>query len=310
MWHINAEIPLLRYLFALRVNNSLVRLPDRTKLTLEFSQTIGDQLLNLLPLHERRRWERILRPKNDSAFLQTPAPDEMRWPLETILHLYPYNHRCGFGDYLFLETKLLGPQASHDFFITYLLPALEILGSKRRSDRYAIWGHYEIAHIWTARGRTWQPLVVDGKLNTKLQPTTSQWAENLHPLPANLPPYRQINWYTAYKFEHITLPTLSDILSSLLERVIHLLPNTANVNDLWQKLTTEEQADLLFALRESEKVKLIKHQIVFDKATQNYSGWQKFDTIPTTLLPYLELAAILHIGKDTHYGLGTFQLTE
>lgn len=309
MWHINSEISLLRYLIALRINNSWVRLPDRAALTVEFSQAIGDQLLNLLPLHQRRPWERILRPKNDPAFLQAPEPDEMRWPVETILHLYPHNARHGFGDYLFLEIKLLGEQTSHDFFITYILPALETLGSKRqRGDRYALWGHYEISHIWVAHGRTWQPLVVASKLNTKLQPTTTQWAENLQTLPTNLPDYHQITWHTAYKFEHDKIPMLNDLLNELLSRVVSLLPNVANINDLWQKLTIDEQTDLMFALRESEKIPLRKHKITRDRKTKICSGWQQFASIPVALLPYLELAAILHLGKDTHYGLGTFYL--
>ncbi|GAB4495055.1 MAG: hypothetical protein OHK0052_01620 [Anaerolineales bacterium] len=311
MWSIQPEIPLLRYLIALRINNSWVRLPESNALALEFSQGIGEQLLNLLPLHERRPWERILLPKNDPAFLAMPQPDEMRWHVDTIFHLYPHSKRHGFGDYLFMEVKLLGERASHEFFITYLLPAFEVLGSKRqRSDRYVLWGHYDISHIWVAHGRTWQPIVEDSKLNLKLRPTTAQWAQNLPTRPTDLPTYSQIIWHTAYKFEQIQIPMLNDLLNQLLERLVNLLPNVENINQLWQKLTVEEQTDLLFALRESEKIRLTHHKITRDRKTQICSGWQQFETIPAALLPYLELAAILHLGKDTHYGLGTFHLTK
>ncbi|MCX7707996.1 MAG: hypothetical protein N2204_08325 [Anaerolineae bacterium] len=40
-----------------------------------------------------------------------------------------------------------------------------------------------------------------------------------------------------------------------------------------------------------------------------WAGGQIFQRIPRRLLPYLELAAILHIGRYTHFGCGTFLLS-
>jgi hypothetical protein len=38
-------------------------------------------------------------------------------------------------------------------------------------------------------------------------------------------------------------------------------------------------------------------------------GAQTFRWIPPRILPYLELASILHVGQQTHFGCGTFRCT-
>lgn len=45
-----------------------------------------------------------------------------------------------------------------------------------------------------------------------------------------------------------------------------------------------------------------------DKEPGRWIGSQRFLNVSPRLLPYLELAAILHLGRHTHFGCGTFTL--
>jgi len=130
------------------------------------------------------------------------------------------------------------------------------------------------------------------------------------------------------------IPTFNGILNALIERVTPFLPGKkptveqvwalVQSEDVWALLSFEEAAlstpePELAAVTEPPP---LQSQTVPIRVPKNVAlipppkGWpgqwigsQSFATpIPERLLPYLELASILHIGQQTHFGCGTFRL--
>jgi hypothetical protein len=104
------------------------------------------------------------------------------------------------------------------------------------------------------------------------------------------------------------------ILLAMLKRAACALPEPRLApEDVWQMIAPSEQA----VVREA----LMRHD--FDALRERHDlvrpgkGWpgqwigkQTFArSIAPALLPYLDLAAILHVGRHTHYGCGTFRLS-
>ena len=81
----------------------------------------------------------------------------------------------------------------------------------------------------------------------------------------------------------------------------------ATAEQAWAAVDSAEQLALWLACDEG---RLQEHTL--EPAPRDWPGrWigaQSFTKISPRLLPYLELASILHIGKHTHLGCGTFAL--
>jgi hypothetical protein len=122
------------------------------------------------------------------------------------------------------------------------------------------------------------------------------------------------------KIAEAEIPTLPGIVEALVNRVTPLLPGKrpsveqtwAQVDpaDVWALINAEDPTAVT---PDGEELQITLQSSAFTAPPKGWPGkWigkQFFSApLPARLLPYLELASILHIGKDTHFGCGTFKL--
>lgn len=316
---------LLRYLIVWKANSSLVSLSRYFPIELSF--VLGTIIANRLATHEAGPWHKALAPlaeyyaeisaKNQKVMKPFPAT---AWPIETVLLPYPSKRAFGKDELILWELKLLGESADHGLFLELILPAMEEAGYTadtqwNRPNR--LWGHFEINAVYVAKGERWEPLVTDGRLDLRYRPTPIQWAEGLTFTAPERRTFRSLNWLTTFDLyeNHASAQapeTLHVILDALLTRVSRLIPGRHKSREgVMAVLNTEEQASLQRALEESARLQLLHNNL--QPAPANWpgawSGTQTYAPIPAALIPYLELASILHIGKHTHFGCGTFKLS-
>ena len=338
MWPFIQPINLIRYLLVLRVNGPLARLPRY--LPTELSIILGTVIAARLPTQEIRQWRKglavweaygglTMTRKEKSAVLP-----EVPWPFEAVWFAYPGKSDYRQGELIFCELKLMGDKADHGFFLETILPSLEAAGFSAEapwSHSMALWGHFEIDSIYVARGSRWEAVVKEGRLDLRYRATPTQWAEGLNFEQQSERGYRQLTWATPFDFlqppptspktgrfrrqpkrEDPQPPTLRQILEALILRMSVLLPGKYRTpDDVWQSADANEQFSLLDALEQASHVVVAKHTL--EAPPNGYPGrWigrQTFaSAIPLAVIPYLELASILHIGRQTHLGCGTFYL--
>ncbi|GAB4521915.1 MAG: hypothetical protein Fur0018_03010 [Anaerolineales bacterium] len=336
MQSILPSIDLLRYRVFLRVNASYVRVfPD---FPMRLSYALGEVIRQQISLgRDGRRWRSALsawdecgwpRALADKKPAQIPQWPDIRWPVETVFVVQPQKRFYGKGELFGFEIKLLGPKASHAFFLESILPGLEVLGytdSPTDKNAHNLLGHFDVAQVYVARGLHWEPVVQDGKVDLHMQPDTHQWAEGWpFAFPAENIEVCGIYWETPCVLDQtssshqrgksVSHPEFTDLLAACLERMASLSPQAAgSVDILWQQLTTEEQIDLLHTVEEARRVKVGTHSIKLTQTKwgcpRGLTGEQYFSPdVPASAIPYLELGSILHIGNYAHFGYGTFQL--
>lgn len=318
-------LSLLRYLIVWKANSSLVALPRY--FPVELSLVLGTIIANRLATQEAGPWRKTLAPlaeyyteisaKKQKVMKPFPAT---AWPIETVLLPYPSKRTFGQGELIFWELKLLGESADHGLFLELILPAMEEAGYTsdtqwNRPNR--LWGHFEISAVYVAEGARWEPLVTDGRLDLRYRPTPIQWAEGLTFTAPERRTFRNVNWLTTFDLyeNHASTQapeTLHIILDALITRASRLIPGRHKSREgVMAILTPEEQASLQRALEGSTRLPLLHNDL--QPAPTNWpgawSGTQTYAPIPAVLIPYLELASILHIGKHTHFGCGTFRLS-
>ena len=322
-------ISLLRYLIVWRVNSSLVSLPPC--LPLELSLVIGTIIANRLATNEASPWRKALAPLAE-YYAEISAKDQKNvkpfppaaWPIEAVLLPYPTKRILGQGELIFWELKLLGDSADHGLFLELILPAMEEAGytADTQWNRHnRLWGHFEVNAVYVAKGAQWEPLVTDGRLNLRYRPTPIQWAEGLSFTPKKQHAFSRLNWLTTFDLgERMTSANSSDnasetlqvIFEALVLRAIRLTPGRHKSHEgVMAILNAEEQTALRHAMEEAARVQLLQKNL--HPAPSNWpgawSGTQMYAPIPTAIIPYLELASILHLGKQTHFGCGTFRLS-
>lgn len=335
MWPFIKPIKLIRYLFACRVNSSLVRLPRC--LSAEISLVLGTMIANRLPTHQARPWHKALAPWDEYGGIsllgkKKPATmPEGSWPIEAVLFVYPGKQTYGQEELILWELKLMGESADHGLFLEVILPALEEAGSvsdPQWQRQNVLWGRFDIHAVYVARGPRWEPVVSDGRLDLSYHATPVQWAEGLS---FDLGPERifdRLTWLTPFDLaghEDQTdrrrdrnrtpahqVPTLQSILESLIARMSLLLPGKHHKpDDVWDVLSAEEQASFQAVMEQASRIPV--HHKRLKPAPKTWPGrWigtQTFPSIPHPIIPYLELASILHIGKQTHFGCGTFVIS-
>jgi hypothetical protein len=344
MWITNPPLKLLRYLFVLQVNSNLVRLtscPMR-----EFSLVLGSRIVNRLPTSEARAWRKALAswqgeqaailaaddeapPAASAPFVNPTTPIEVSWPLQTVLHLYPGKLRYGLGERLFLEVKLVGDSANHQNFLELILPAVEEAGwthDPTWSRPTALWGHYDIAGVYVARGLRWEPLVYNGQLDLNAQPTSGQWAAQLPFVSPRQQAPSKLVWLTPYAFgealgpatmpagaphptkknKKLTAPSLVQILESI-------APHWSGSPPVWRSKVAKGEEKVWSwdeLLQQAQSVRTVHsdlHPLPRD-CPGEASGVQTFSTMPHAVIPYLVLASLLHVGRYTHLGCGAFYL--
>jgi hypothetical protein len=263
----------------------------------------------------------------------SPIP-EASWPISCVLFAYPGKITYGQGELLFWELKLFGADADHNLFLEVILPAMEEASITPEAmtwhQKYSFWGHFDVYAVYAARGWQWEPVIQDGKLDLNYRPTPFQWTEgiNFGGEPSQRR-FNQITWLTPFDFGEtpvkksrqsrrrkkktvsIRTPTLRHILDALMVRTGQLLPGKYNTSDdVWALLNQEEQSALQGNLEQARRIPVHHHEIkqVPKHWPGRWIGAEMFPSIPQPLMPYLELASILHIGKQTHFGCGMFMI--
>ena len=230
MWTTSPPLNLLRYLFAVRVNSSLVRLPRCP--SMEFSLVLGSILTERLSSREARPWHKAQLPwqgyhgeilpfpqnhntpqqnraqrnqaNREQSQREFTAVPEIIWPLDLVIHVYPGKTTYGQGEIILWEMKIFGRDADHRLFLERLLPAVEEAGiTRNRNWRQPskLWGNFDIEAVSVARGLQWEPIVQAGTIDLKTFPTPMQWAEGL-PFTQNAEkPLSKLTWLTPYAFE-------------------------------------------------------------------------------------------------------------
>ena len=343
MWPFIKPIKLIRYLLVWRINSSLVQLPRW--LPTELSLGLGTLIANRLPTRQARPWRKALAAWDECggiSLIGRKKPSklpEVSWPIETVLFAYPGKMTYGQGELILWELKLMGESADHGLFLEVILPALEEAG--RVSDpqwqrKHGFWGRFDIHAVYVARGRQWEPVVSDGRLDLDYRATPVQWAEGLT---FDLEPERifdRLTWLTPFdlasdavasgeqhpstrsrqrskkKIAPHQVPTLQSILESLIARMSLLLPGKRHTpDDVWDALSAEEQSSLQAVMEQASLVPIRSTRL--EPAPKRWPGcWigtQTFASIPHSIIPYLDLASILHVGKQTHFGCGTFMIS-
>lgn len=276
-----------------------------------------------------------------------PRMPEAIWPLQAVFLPYPGKRTYGRGEPILWELKLLGNSADHTFFLEIILPAMEEAGytKDQRWNQYnSLWGRFDIDSLYVARGDHWEPLAQGGNLDLRYRPTPTQWAEG-RSLPAEASAhYSELHWLTPFDFatpaeaflkqlhcvpthddyadseaeadldpytEHYATPFMQILMEALLTRLERIMESQHKgpVN-IWNLLEDEQEAHFRAALSQTDKVLLHRHKL--ERSPRNapgrLQGSQEFDPIPPVLLPYLDLASILHVGEYTQFGCGSFIL--
>ncbi|MCX7683250.1 MAG: CRISPR system precrRNA processing endoribonuclease RAMP protein Cas6 [Anaerolineae bacterium] len=305
------QITLIRYLIVWKVNGSLVKVPSC--LSAELSQNLGTIIANRLPTQEARAWRKALgitQEKRDPLLLPAPAPSSP-WPIEVVLLPYPVKRIYGQGELIMWELKLLGIHADHNLFLELLLPAMEEASTLAHTPPKTLWGRFDIHNIYVAKGEKWEPLVTEGKLDLNYRPTPTQWIDGLSFLPKSGRAMHRIHWITPFELDDQQEPTLHSVLNALVARLVLFVPGKRpTVDDVWTWLPDEERTTLRTVLDDARECTPTRSAL---KAAPK--GWpgrrigsQLYTTIPHHMVPYLQLASILHVGKHTHFGCGTFKL--
>jgi hypothetical protein len=334
MWPFIKPIKLIRYLFVLRVNSTLVRLPRC--LSTELSLVLGTMIANRLPTREARPWRKARAPwdEHDGISLvgkKKPSTlPEASWPMEAVLFVYPGKKTYGREELILWELKLMGESADHSLFLEVILPALEEAGTvsdQQLQRRNGLWGRFDIQAIYAARGPQWEPVVSDGRLDLNYRATPIQWAEGLTFEPRSERIFDRLTWITPFDFSDADqaarqrrrktiplyqVPTLRSMLDALVSRMSLLLPGKYHTpDDVWDVLSAEERASFQAVMEQASHIPIHHHSL--ESAPRSWPGrWigtQTFASIPHPIIPYLELASILHIGRQTHFGCGTFAIS-
>lgn len=323
MWNFIRSVNLIRYLIVWRVNATFVQLPRY--FAVELSRTLGTLIAERLPAPIPREWRRALEAwtsiKQELESPDKPIPADAEWPLRSVLWVYPVKRGFGVGEAIMWELKLLGDSADHGIFLEHILPAMEQLATTtdaRWLYHNGVWGHFDIQAIYVARGARWEPLVSDGKLDLDYRATPTQWAEGWNFQMDAARPLHRLTWVTPVDLTSAMAgtsttpdtpyPTIPQLVDALMERMTVFLPSKQNtVDQVWAMLSADEQTALWRAL---ERAQLTSSDLerVPRYVPGRWIGTQVFAEIPATLVPYLELAAIIHVGNYTHLGCGTFRL--
>ncbi|MEK7726871.1 MAG: CRISPR system precrRNA processing endoribonuclease RAMP protein Cas6 [candidate division KSB1 bacterium] len=326
------SVNLLRYLIVWRINSPFVWLPK--KFAAELSLVLGTIISNRLATNEAGPWRKALAPLQEYDEHTRANPDKNSkaiptnpWPITATLFPYPGKITYGKEELLLWELKLLGESADHGLFLELLLPAMEEAGytsDPRWKKKNRLWGNFEVHNIFVARGPHWEPLAREGKLDLRYRPTPVQWQEGLTFAAQGAQAFDTLAWLTPFahdervtndngrKRNRLIAPSAQNILESLLWRVAELIPGRHNTaSQVMASLNADQLAAWQAAQTEAASLVVRHHDL---KPPRRYDlgemiGTQKFSApFPPTLLRYLELAAILHVGKFAHYGSGAFQV--
>jgi len=291
-------------------------------------------IANRLPTREAGAWRKALAPWDKLGGLslvgeKKPARlPQASWPMEAVLFVYPGKRTYGQGELILWELKLLGESADHGLFLEALLPAMEEAGSVSEPQwqrQNVLWGRFDVHAVYVARGPQWEAIVREGRLDLNYRATPVQWAEGLSFDQRSGRVFDRLTWLTPFdlgddpksKIQNRKspienrAPTLQSILQSLIARMSQLLPGKHHTpEDVWNVLSEEEQTSFQAVIDQAALVPIRGQSLkpAPKRGPGRWIGTQTFPSIPHPLIPYLELASILHVGKQTHFGCGTFAI--
>lgn len=328
----NISLELIRYLFVLEVNSSLIWLPKLP--ALELSLFLGETIADRLPIVQARAWRKSLaawkdenygtgRHKGNGAIVHRSP-----WPIDAVILWYPAKRSYGKGEPILFELKLMGDAAEHDFFIEAILPAMEQIGmTPYGGSKYSnsLWGHFDIRSVYSAKGASWKPLLKNGRLDLRRKVTSTQWYKGLKCGGALFNSRKELTWLSPFlvcgfdraniphgKKTDVVTPSLFLILESVAERISSLLLGKyATASDFLNNLDLDERLGWKEAMDQAAHVPLSRGNIKpsSDPMPGLAKGSQIFARqIPDTVIPYLELGAIFHIGEYTHFGCGAYAM--
>lgn len=317
MWPFIESIQLIRYLIVCRVNRSLVRLSATPGA--EFSHVLGAIIAERLPTTEAAAWQKII-SNRDQELTTSLDPSSVAWPVDSVLFVYPVKAHYGQDELILWELELLGTCADHSFFLEVILPAIEqasTTADPRWHKSTRLWGRFDIQAIYVATGPRWEPVVSQGQLDLRRRVTPAQWSEELEWATDPEHIYNRLTWVTPFDLRSTgdkhrpAVPMLIDLLEALIDRMRVFIPGkyTTSQNVL-NALPEAERAALQQAIDQVRDIPLRSHDLeqAYRRWPEFMHGRQKFALIPHTVVRYLELASILHIGRQTHIGFGTFQI--
>jgi hypothetical protein len=336
-------IKLLRYLFVLRVNSTLVRLAPCPPAN--FAYALACVIADRLSTIEAKPWRKVVATweghdvgadgdqtaepvasKRGVSTLPKGKPmlaalSDAVWPIDAVIHIYPAKQIYGQGEQILWEIKLLGGSADHALFLETVLPAVEAAGSTRAArwqHGANLWGHYDIDAVYVAQGLRWQPLVQQGKIDLARQPSPVQWRQELPLQSKQRYPPRNLTWLTPFAFAETQEqahdaprreprpPDLRTILSAAGERIERYAPGWLNAGPNGKTISWPT------ILEQAQACRVVNAEL-YPPA----KGWpgqgmgeQSFNQLPHAAIPYLTLASILHIGQYAHWGYGTFALEQ
>jgi len=332
------QLNLIRYLIVWRVNSSVVFFPQY--FSLDISRVIGTIIYNRLPTKDKKSWKKTLEKLNVPDKMNSTREGESSvsipessWPINAVLVPYSTKRTYARGELIFWELKLFGKHADHGLFLEVILPALEeasFTSDPQFSKKNRLWGHFDIQHIYVARGDCWVPLVVNGKLDLHYRVNPKQWLEGLSFRPQFKQRLRIINWFTTFDLENdftylrqlkliddtkiekmSDSPNLTLILANLIQRIDELLFKNSKTNSsIIELMDDKETKNLQKSFSLANNISTIKTNIrsVTPIFPGKWTGIMRYKNLPNFVVPYLEAASIIHIGKQTHYGCGTFAL--
>ena len=326
----NTPLNLIRYLFILNVNSSLVWLPKWP--SIELSLVLGNTIADQLPTTQARPWKKALAACNfydknlQSEKKKKGNIPQSPWPIDAILFWYPVKRAYGQNERILLELKLVGQCADHGLFLEVILPAIENIGKVANSRWHytnSLWGHFDIQSVYTAKGTQWKPLVKDGRLDLRYKVNPSQWSQGLKFDMASSNAIDSLTWLTPFELKKCEItnrrlkkntppkvPSMSFIMEEIVQRMSSIiLGKYATRDDFLEILESDVLLSWREAIEQASHIPLLRHDIT--RAPSDIPGqWigsQTFATfIPTSIIPYLEFGSIFHIGKYTHYGCGNF----
>uniref|UniRef100_UPI004057BEE8 hypothetical protein n=1 Tax=Candidatus Electrothrix sp. TaxID=2170559 RepID=UPI004057BEE8 len=313
-------IQILRYLFVLRINRSLIetlKQPDQ-----EILHNLAALIAENMGGADGKAWKkaarRLANASVDVSLDAVPLAGPPPWPIDAVLLAENPGTRLCLNELFFFELTVLSDRIGHHFILEYLLPALEQAGYSRmeKQPKFGLWGNYEIVGLFCAHGADWEPVIDEGQLSSDYFPKPDQWARDfmmngtgkiftrldwIRPLapdaamPENGP---DMPWLLAALERRMTALKLLNKGSADMDTLVQGIPGMEKAS--WQEAVDAAQAmpAPVSVLRPVEKEHPAKAVI----------GRQHFSAIPPVVLPWLELASILHLGLHTHYGYGGFSL--
>ncbi len=316
-------IKAIRYLCSWRVNSTLARVSHQFTVDLSYilACLIADKLSTRLSKPWKKNIEKFLLERKQQRIT------ESIWPLNIAFVPYPSKTTFGENELIFFELKLFGADAEHEIFLELILPAMEALSftkDRRWCKPNQLWGNFDIYGIYVCHGRRWQPLVDNGRLDLGYTPTPWQWYEiDQHQDKTTLSQdnYKTLIWLSSFDLTPTHVDNYMDIengwgrsllrvIEAMENRINTLLQASKKVNiTIWDFLSSAEERQLNKSLELSATIMHGYHDLepVQQNMQGKWQGVQRFpQTIPTLFLPYLDIASVLHIGRQTEFGCGSF----